>query len=205
MIPVHNRFPFTLSIKKFHTKTPYESRMYTVDWFYDRWTKYDETWQNWMPSAKYFLAIRQHVLTSDWLRHFSTLDRRLRCTIVIMRCQDKSMCPFHIFDFSETLNGIWGNFTGSKKSLSNTNVCVFRANKKKLWLSRPLIGWDIFHFSSRSATDFVAISSRHHRFRYTHRNILIKLLSILKTIYCYDIYIYIVDNGIQITTDIWGY
>ena len=87
-----------------------------------------------------FLAIRQHVLTSDWLRHFSTLDRRLKCTIVIMRCQDKSIRPFHIFDFSETLNGIWGNFTGSKKSLSNTNVCVFRANKKNygchgLWLA----------------------------------------------------------------------
>ena len=46
MIPVHNCFPFTLSIKKFHTKTPYESRMCTVDWFYDSWTEYDETWQN---------------------------------------------------------------------------------------------------------------------------------------------------------------
>ena len=53
-----------------------------------------------------FLAIRQHVLTSDWLRHFSALGRRLKCTILIMRCQDKSIRPFHIFDFSETLNGI---------------------------------------------------------------------------------------------------
>ena len=28
--------------------------MCTVDWFYDRWTEYDETWQNLIPSAKYF-------------------------------------------------------------------------------------------------------------------------------------------------------
>ena len=145
-----------------------------------------------------FLAIRQHVLTSDWLRHFIVhlTDGSSALNIVIMRCQDKSIRPFHIFGFSETLNGLWGNFTGSKKSLPMF-VFFFGQIKKKLWLSRPLIGWYIFHFSS--AADFVAISSRHHRFRYTHRNILIKLLSILKTIYCYDIYIYIVDNGIQIT------
>ena len=49
-----------------------------------------------------FLAIRQHVLASEWLRHFSALDRRLKYTIVIMRCQDKSIRPFHIFDISET-------------------------------------------------------------------------------------------------------
>ena len=193
MIPVHKCFPFTLSIKKFHTKTPYESRMCTVDWFYDHWTEYDETWQNLMPSAKYFWrsdSMSWDLIGWDILVHLTDGSSAL-----------KSIRPFHIFYFSEALNGIWRNFTGSKKSLSNTNVCVLREKKKKLWLSRPLIGWDIFHFSS--ATDFVAISSRHHRFRYTHRNILIKLLSILKTIYCYDIYIYIVDNGIQITTDIW--
>ena len=137
MIPVHNCFLFTLSIKKFHTKTPYESRMCTVNWFYDPWTEYDETCQNLMPSAKYFWrsdSMSWHLICS---RHFSTLDRRLKCTIVIMRCQNKSIRPFPIFDFSETLNGIWGNFTGSKKSLSNTNVCVFRANKKNMAVSAP--------------------------------------------------------------------
>ena len=137
MIPVHNCFPFTLSIKKFHTKTPYGSRMCTV--LMVLWSL-NGIWWN-LPElnalCQVFLAIRQHVLTSDWLRHFSTLDRRLKCTIVIMRCQNKSICPFHIFDFSETLNGIWGNFTGSNKSLSNTNVCVFRAKTKNMAVSAP--------------------------------------------------------------------
>ena len=189
MIPVQNCFPFILSIKKFNTKTPYGSRMCTVNWFYDRWMEYDETWQNLMPSAKYFWrsdSMSWHLIGWDILVHLTDGSSALLWLCVV------SISPyvrFTFFDFSETLNGIWGNFTGSKKSLSNTNVCVFRANnKKKLWLSRPLIGWNIFDFSS--AADFVAISSRHHRFRYTHRNILIKLLSILKTIYCYDIYIY---------------
>ena len=74
MTPVHNCFPFTLSIKKFHTKTPYESRMCTVDWFYDRWTEYDETWQNLMPSAKYFWrsdSMSWHLTGWDILVHLT--------------------------------------------------------------------------------------------------------------------------------------
>ena len=123
MIPVHKCFPFTLSIKKFHTKTPYESRMCTVDWFYDHWTEYDETWQNLMPSAKYFWrsdSMSWDLIGWDILVHLTDGSSAL-----------KSIRPFHIFYFSEALNGIWRNFTGSKKSLSNTNVCVFRKNKKK--------------------------------------------------------------------------
>ena len=71
---MHNCFPFTLSIKKFHTKTPYESRMCTVDWFYDRWTEYDETWQNLMPSAKYFWRsdiMSWHLIGWDILLHLT--------------------------------------------------------------------------------------------------------------------------------------
>ena len=130
MIPVHYCFPFT-----FHKEISHKDSLWVKDvhcWLV-LWSLNGIWWNLTELNAlcQVFLAIRQHVLTSDWLRHFSTLDRRLKCTIVIMRCQDKSIRPFHSFDFSETLNGIWGNFTGSKKSLSNTNVCVFRANKKK--------------------------------------------------------------------------
>ena len=74
MIPVHNCFPFTLSIKKFHTKTPYESRMCTVNWFYDPWTEYDETCQNLMPSAKYFWrsdSMSWHLICWDILVHLT--------------------------------------------------------------------------------------------------------------------------------------
>ena len=71
---MHNCFPFTLSIKKFHTKTPYESRMCTVDWCYDRWTEYDETWQNLMPSAKYLWrsdSMSWHLIGWDILVHLT--------------------------------------------------------------------------------------------------------------------------------------
>ena len=74
MIPVHNCFPFTLSIKKFHTRTPYESRMCTVNWFYDPWTEYDETCQNLMPSAKYFWrsdSMSWHLICWDILVHLT--------------------------------------------------------------------------------------------------------------------------------------
>ena len=74
MIPVHNCFPFTLSIKTFHTKTPYESRMCTVNWFYDPWTEYDETCQNLMPSAKYFWrsdSMSWHLICWDILVHLT--------------------------------------------------------------------------------------------------------------------------------------
>ena len=182
MIPVHNCIPFTLSIKKFHTKTPYESRMCTVNWFYDPWTEYDETCQNLKPSAKYFWrsdSMYWHLICWD-IEHLTDGSSALLWLCVAR------ISPYVRFTF----------LTSPKKKSTlqearnhyPTPMFVFFGQIKKICLSRPLIGWDIFHFSS--AADFVAISSRHHRFRYTHRNILIKLLSILKTIYCYNIYIY---------------
>ena len=187
MIPVHNCFPFTLSIKKSHTKTPYESRMCTVNWFYDPWTEYDETWQNLMPSAKYFWrsdSMSWHLICWDILVHLTNGSSALLWLCVVR------ISPYVRFTFL-TSPKRWTEYEGTLQEARNhypTPMFVFFRQIKKIWLSRPLIGWDIFHFSS--AADFVAISSRHHRFRYTHRNILIKLLSILKTIYCYDIYIY---------------
>ena len=54
------------------------------------------------------------------------------------------------------LNGIVRNLTGSKISTSYTNFWAFfvgliRNKKKKRWLPWPLIGWDIFYFSSETA------------------------------------------------------
>ena len=188
MIPVHNCFPFTLFIRKFHTKTPYESRMCTVGFLSLKGIWRNLTELNVLHQV--LLAIRQHVLTSDWLRHFSALDQRLKCTIVIMRCQDKSIRrPFHIFDFSKTAErNLRKLYRKQEIIILYQCLCFFGQIVKIWWLSRPLIGWDIFDFSS--AADLVTISSRYHRFRYTHDNSLIILLSILKTIYCYDIYIF---------------
>ena len=49
------------------------------------------------------------------------------------------------------LNGIQRNFTGSKISMSSTKFVFFRPIGKSRWPLWPLIGWDIFDFSSETA------------------------------------------------------
>ena len=49
------------------------------------------------------------------------------------------------------LNGIQRNLTGSKISMSSTKFVFFRPIGKTRWPPWPLIGWDIFDFSSDTA------------------------------------------------------
>ena len=49
------------------------------------------------------------------------------------------------------LNGIQRNLTGSKISMSSTKFVFFRTIGKTRWPPWPLIGWDIFDFSSETA------------------------------------------------------
>ena len=49
------------------------------------------------------------------------------------------------------LNWIQQNLTGSKISMSSTKLLFFRPIGKTRWLPWPLIGWDIFDFSSKMA------------------------------------------------------
>ena len=49
------------------------------------------------------------------------------------------------------LNGIQRNLTGSKISTSSTKFVFFGPIRKTRWLPWPLIGWDIFDFSSETA------------------------------------------------------
>ena len=51
------------------------------------------------------------------------------------------------------LNGIQWNVTGSKisTSTSSTKFVFFGPIRKTRWLPKPLIGWDIFNFSSETA------------------------------------------------------
>ena len=49
------------------------------------------------------------------------------------------------------LNGIQRNLTGSKISTSSTTFVFFRPIGKTRWPPWPLIGWDIFDFSSETA------------------------------------------------------
>ena len=65
-------------------------------------------------------------LASDWLRHFSTSPLKLR-------------------------NGIQRNLIGSKISTSSIKFVFFGPIGKRKWPPLPLIGWDIFDFSSETA------------------------------------------------------
>ena len=65
-------------------------------------------------------------LASDWLRHFRLL-------------------------LWNPLNGIQRNLTGSKISKPSTKFVFFGPIGKTRWPPWPLIGWDIFNFSSETA------------------------------------------------------
>ena len=63
--------------------------------------------------------------------------------------------PSLTFTFSTSplkpLNGIQRNLTRSKISTSSTEFVFFGLIRKTRWPPRPLIGWDIFDFSSETA------------------------------------------------------
>ena len=113
-------------------------------------------------------------LASDWLRHFRLLLWN-RCTEFNETWQEaRSQCPLPSLCFSgrsekqddrpglwlvetfltsplKPLNGIQQNLTGSKISTSSTKFVFFGPIGKTRWPSWPLIGWDIFDFSSETA------------------------------------------------------
>ena len=84
------------------------------------------------------------------------LSRRLKCTIVIMRCPSSVVRPssltFHIFDFfSETAKRNSTKLDRKQDLNILYKVCVFRTDRKTRWPPWSLIGWDIFDFSSETA------------------------------------------------------
>ena len=112
-------------------------------------------------------------LASDWLRHFSLLWNRwpeFNKTWQESRSQrplpslcfsgqlEKQDCRPGLWlaeTFSTSplklLTGIQRNLTGIKISKSSTKFVFFRQIGKTRWLSWPLIGWDIFDFSSETS------------------------------------------------------
>ena len=111
-------------------------------------------------------------LASDWLRHFRLLlwNRWTEFNEILQEA--RSQCPLPSLRFSgrsekqdgrpglwlaetfstsplKQLNGI--NLTGSKISTPSTTFVFFGPIGKTRWPPWPLIGWDIFDFSSETA------------------------------------------------------
>ena len=112
-------------------------------------------------------------LASDWLRHFRLLlwNRWTEFNKTWQEARSQHPLPSLCFSgrsekqdgrpglwLAETfltsplkpLNGIQQNLTGSKISRSSTKFVFFGSIGKTRWPPWPLIGWDIFYFSSET-------------------------------------------------------
>ena len=113
-------------------------------------------------------------LASDWLRHFRLLrwNRLMKFDETWQEARSQRPLPRLCFSgwsekqdgrpglwLAETfstsplkpLNGIQRNLTGSKISTSSTKFVFFGPIRKTRWPPWPLIGWDIFDFSTETA------------------------------------------------------
>ena len=113
-------------------------------------------------------------LASDYLRHFRLLFWNCWTEINETWQEARSQCPLPSLCFSgrsekqddhpglwlaetfstsplKPLNGIQRNLTGSNNSMSSTKFVFFGPIGKTRWPPWPLIGWDIFDFSSETA------------------------------------------------------
>ena len=100
---------------------------------WNRWTEFDETLQE---------ARSQRPLPSLC---FSERSEKQDGRTGLWLAEAFSTSPL------KPLNGIQRNLTGSKISTPSTKFVFFRAIGKTRWPPWPLIGWDIFDFSSETA------------------------------------------------------
>ena len=143
------------------------------------WTEFNETWQEARSQRRLPSCIfranqknKMDALASDWLRHFQTSPLKplngiqwnltwskisTSSTKFVFFPEKQDGCP--VLWLAETfstsplklLNGIQRNVTGSKISTSSTKFVFFGPIGKIRWPPWPLIGWDIFNFSSETA------------------------------------------------------
>ena len=144
-------------------------------------TEFNKTWQearfNVLHQVRVFWADRKNkmaILAYDWLKHFWPLlwirltefnetwqEARSQHPPPSLcfsgRSEKQDGCPglwlAETFSTSplNPLNRIQWNLTGSKISTSSTKFVFYGLIGKTRWLSWPLIGWDIFDFSSETA------------------------------------------------------
>ena len=100
---------------------------------WNRWTEFNETWQE---------AGSQRPLPSLC---FSGRSEKQDGRPGLWLADTFSTSPLKL------LNGIQRNLTGSKISISSTKFVFFGPIEKTRWPPWPLIGWDIFDFSSETA------------------------------------------------------
>ena len=100
---------------------------------WNRWMEFNETWQE---------ARSQHPLPSLC---FSGRSEKQDGRPGLWLAETFSTSPL------KALNGIQRNLIGSKISMSSTKFVFFGPIWKTRWPPWPLIGWDIFDFSSETA------------------------------------------------------
>ena len=148
---------------------------------WNRWTEFNETWQEArsqrpLPSLCFWADRKNKMaaLASDWLRHFQLLlwnhwkesnetwqearSRRPLPSLCFSGWSEKQdgrpgLWLAETFSTSplKPLNGIQRNLTGSKILTSSTTFVFLGPIRKTRWLPWPLIGWNIFDFSSETA------------------------------------------------------
>ena len=118
---------------------------------WNRWTEFNETWLE----ARSLLWNRWTEFNKTWQEARSQCPLPSLCFSGRTDKQDGRPGLWLAETFSTSplkpLNGIQRNLTGSKISMSSTKFVFFVPVGKTRWLPWPLIGRDIFDFSSETA------------------------------------------------------